>query len=67
MIGGIVGGLLLSLLSSKLLAQWAEGSAQNPMVIAGVIVLLGATSSIAAWIPARRASAVDPMVALRYE
>lgn len=67
MIGGIAGGLLLSLLSSKLLAQWAEGSAQNPLVVAGVIVLLGATSAIAAWIPARRASAVDPMVALRYE
>jgi len=66
-IGGVACGLLLSLLSSKLLSKWAEGSAQNPFVFAAVILLLVAASTSAAFIPARRASSVDPMIALRYE
>ena len=66
-IGGVACGLVLSLLSNKLLSQWAEGSAENPFVFAAVILLLVAASASAAFIPARRASSVDPMIALRYE
>jgi predicted permease len=65
--GGILCGVLLSLVSSRMLARWAEASAQSPLVFAGVTLLLAATSAVAALIPARRASAVDPMIALRYE
>jgi len=50
-----------------LLAKWADGSSQSPLIIAGVVAILLATSSIAALIPAHRASSVDPMEALRYE
>ena len=34
---------------------------------AGVLVLLGATSLVACWLPARKATAVSPIVALRQE
>jgi putative ABC transport system permease protein len=65
--GGLVCGLLLSFVSKDLLAKWAEGSASNPMGFAVVTLLLLLTSAAAAILPARRASSVDPMVALRYE
>ena len=67
LIGGVLCGVILSLSSTRVLSKWAEGSAQNPLIFAGVTVLLIATSAVAAFIPARRASSVDPMIALRYE
>jgi putative ABC transport system permease protein len=66
-IGGLVCGLLLSLVLSGILSKLAEGSAHNPLVFAAVTLLLVLTSALAAFIPARRASSVDPMDALRYE
>ncbi len=65
--GGLARGILLSLLCSRVLAKWAEGSVQNPLVFAAVTLLLALTCALATLIPARRASSVDPMVALRYE
>jgi putative ABC transport system permease protein len=66
-IGGLTCGVLLSLLLRRLLSKWAEGSTHNPLVFAGVTVLLALTCAAATLIPARRASCVDPMDALRYE
>jgi len=66
-IGGLVCGLLLSLVSKDLLAKWAEGSAPNPIAFGAVTLLLVLTSALAAFLPARRASGADPMDALRYE
>jgi predicted permease len=65
--GGLAGGVLLSLLLNRVLTKWAEGSAQSPYLFAAVTLLLGMTCAVATWIPARRASSVDPMEALRYE
>jgi ABC-type antimicrobial peptide transport system permease subunit len=64
---GLVCGVVFSLMFSRILERWAEGSEQNLLVFAGVTILLVATAALAAFIPARRVSAVDPMAALRYE
>lgn len=65
--GGLAGGVLLSLVLSKFLARWAEGGAQSPLLFVAATTLLVLTVTLAAFVPARRASSIDPMEALRYE
>ena len=66
-IGGLAGGVALSLALSKSLSRWAEGSSQSPILFIAATVLLILTAGLAALGPARRASSIDPMEALRYE
>jgi ABC-type lipoprotein release transport system permease subunit len=42
-----------------------EVRATDPATYAGIAVLLTITAAVAAWRPARRAAAVDPILALR--
>ncbi|MGH9568312.1 MAG: FtsX-like permease family protein, partial [Candidatus Angelobacter sp.] len=65
---GIVVGVPAALLSSRLLSSMLFGlTAADPLSMMFVIAVLGAVAGFASYIPARRATKVDPMVALRYE
>jgi putative ABC transport system permease protein len=65
--GGILAGIALTFAGNKLLAQWAEGSSRDPLILIAVTLLLALVAAVACALPARRASRVDPMTALRYE
>ena len=65
---GIILGIGLSLASTRFLANQLYGiSATDTVTFAGVSVLLAAAAAMACYFPARRATRVDPMVALRCE
>jgi predicted permease len=65
--GGVLTGLVLTITLNRVLARWIQGSSLDALVLSGVILLLVVTSGLSCLIPARRASSVDPIVALRYE
>jgi putative ABC transport system permease protein len=65
---GIAAGAVLSLAMTRLISGMLFGiTATDPLTFAGVAALLGTVVLLANYLPARRASKVDPMVALRYE
>jgi putative ABC transport system permease protein len=65
---GIAAGAMLSLGMTRLIAGMLFGiTATDPLTFAGVAALLGTVAFLANYLPARRGSNVDPMVALRYE
>jgi predicted permease len=64
---GLLAGVLLTLALNKVLARWAEGSSRDPLILLAVTALLSTVAAIACAMPARRASEVDPMTALRCE
>jgi ABC-type antimicrobial peptide transport system permease subunit len=64
---GIVAGVALTLALNKIMAQWAEGSSRDPLVLLAVTALLSLVAAIACFGPALTAVKVDPMTALRYE
>jgi predicted permease len=63
-------GVALGTLASFALTKWIESllfgiTPTDPVVFSGVILLLCAAALVAGYVPARRASRVDPMIALR--
>jgi len=64
---GVVIGLALSLAAAKPIAALAEGHGFNLPLVALVTIALLAMAALGAYIPARRASRVDPNTVLRQE
>jgi putative ABC transport system permease protein len=67
LIGAVI-GIPTALFATRLVKSFLYGiGAQDPMTIVMATLVLGAVAATASFLPARRATKVDPMVALRHE
>jgi putative ABC transport system permease protein len=71
-LGGVLVGLGLAFYLTFYLARFLSTAlygvqARDPLVFVGVPVVLTLVALLAVWVPARRASRIDPIIALRYE
>jgi hypothetical protein len=66
-VSGVVVGILLTLLLQKGLAHWAAATNQTFTPLLFAVAILASVVLIASGIPARRATQIEPMEALRYE
>jgi len=65
---GLVAGVVLAIAIARLVGNFISGvSPYDPLTYVSVSVALGAVALLACYLPARRATRVDPVVALRYE
>jgi predicted permease len=65
---GVIVGSALALALVRMIQSILYGIAPyDPLTMIGAAMLLVTVAFLAAWIPARRAAKIDPMVALRYE
>jgi ABC-type antimicrobial peptide transport system permease subunit len=65
-------GMIFGIVASWALARSLSGllfgvSATDPVTFIGMLLVLGAVAALAGYVPARRASRIDPLVALRAE
>jgi len=65
---GLILGLLVAFAAMRVLSNLLFGvSPHDPLIFGGVSLILATAAILACYFPARRASRVDPLVALRYE
>ncbi len=65
---GLAIGLFLAIVSTRVISSMLYGiSATDPITLAGTVLVLLVVAVVASYLPARRATKVDPMVTLRYE
>jgi uncharacterized membrane protein len=64
---GILGGIVLTVALNKVMQSWASESSRDPLLLFGAVCVLSLAAIIASAIPARRASGIEPMKAIRYE
>jgi predicted permease len=64
---GVGVGLILSVGLSSVLARWSIRNVDDPVVLVAAVGTLLLSTGIATLIPARRATAIDPAIALRVE
>jgi ABC-type antimicrobial peptide transport system permease subunit len=63
---GLALGVPMALAAARLLqSEFFELSAFDPLAMISSVLIIAAVTLLAAWLPARRAAKVDPMVALR--
>jgi putative ABC transport system permease protein len=64
---GLGVGLVLSVGLSSVLARWSIRNVDDPVVLVAAVSMLLLSTGIATFIPARRATAIEPTIALRVE
>jgi len=65
---GSVAGLVLGVLASKVLSFIVyQAAPKDPLVLGGVILTMLVLGLLAAWVPAQRALAVNPLILMREE
>jgi predicted permease len=65
---GIVAGLAGSFALSGMISRFVEGwNPRDPIAYVAVVTVLALTGLLACWFPARRATAIDPIAALRHD
>jgi len=68
LVAGVVIGVAGSLATGRLLQEFLyQVKPDDPQVITTIVILLIGVGLLASWLPARRAAAIDPIVALRDE
>jgi ABC-type antimicrobial peptide transport system permease subunit len=66
--GGFLAGAIAASVATTLVRhQWPNIPTMNPIIWLGAALVLSAGVALASWLPARRASRVDPVIALRAE